>query len=82
MEIVRLLLDSGAKVDLHSALMYAMEHEQYKMVEVFMECCAHNDLLGDNGCSPLMFACMHGLYEMAKLVVEKGGLVDLKDNNG
>ena len=81
-EIVRLLLDKGARVGLHSAVTSAIQEGFQEVVEVFMECCAEKDLFDDDGCSPLMFATRHGHFDMAKWLLEKGAQIDLQDKSG
>ena len=81
-EIVRLLLDKGARVGLHSAITSAIEGGFREVVEIFVESCAEKDLLDSNCYSPLMLAIQYDCYEMAKFLLEKGAQVNLQDNSG
>ena len=81
-EIVRLLLDEGARVGLHSAVTSAIQEGFQEVVELFMECCAEKDLFDGDGCSPLMFATRHGHIDTAKWLLDKGAEIDLQDISG
>ena len=81
-EIVRLLLDNGAWVGLHSAVTCAIQGGFREVVEIFIERYTEKDLLGSDGCSPLMFAVRFECYEMAKFLLEKDAQVNLQDNSG
>ena len=76
-EIVRLLLDKGARVGLHSAVTSAIQGGFREVVEIFIERYTEKDLLGSDGCSPLMFAIRYECYEMAKFLLEKDAQVNL-----
>ena len=89
-EIVRLLLDKGAQVGLHSAVTSAIQGGFREVVEIFIERYTEKDLLGSDGCSPLMCAIRYECYEMAKfllekdaeLLLERGAQIDLQDRDG
>ena len=89
-EIVRLLLDNGAWVGLHSAVTCAIQGGFCEVVEIFIERYTEKELLGSDGCSPLMCAIRYECYEMAKflldkdaeLLLERGAQIDLQDRDG
>ena len=75
-DVVRLLLDKGAQVGLHSAVTCAIQGGFHEVVEIFIERYAEKDLLDSDGCSPLMSAIRYGCHEIA---LEKGAQVNLQD---
>ena len=81
-EIVRLLLDKGARVGLHSAVTSAIREGFHEVVELFVERYADEELLDSDGCSPLMSAIKYDRYEMAEFLLEKVARANLQDNSG
>lgn len=88
LEVVTLLLDRGAMVDLQDGngltpLMYATGKKgNLEIAKVLLEKGAKISLQNNTGKSALMFASKEGDYEVASLLVENGAEVDLLDDSG
>jgi ankyrin repeat protein len=87
LEIAKLLLEKGAKVDLQSnsgwtALLYAANYGHLEIVKALLEKGAKIDLQDNDGWSALRCAAGEGHLEILKLLLEKGANVDSQTNNG
>ena len=86
-EVAKLLIENGAKVDLHkndgeSALMYASRNGHCEVAKLLIENGAKVDLQENDGGSALMFSCQNGHCEVAKLLLENCAKIDLQNNEG
>jgi serine/threonine-protein phosphatase 6 regulatory ankyrin repeat subunit B len=78
LEVVKTLLDNGAKVDVtdnfgHTALYYASSNGQLEVVRLLLEKGAGADVQGDNrNGTPLLLAAQNGDVEIVKLLLAKG----------
>ena len=84
-EIVKLLLESGADVNEpnfagHTALMIACNKENYNIVKLLVESDANINLANGNGNTALIFASRKQHLEIVKLLVESGADVNLPNN--
>ena len=84
-EIVKLLLEFGAKVDLQndngeSALIHASMNGHIEIVNLLLEHAAEVDLQDNDGDSALNCACLSGHIEIVKLLLNQGAKID-NDNS-
>ena len=85
--VVKLLLDSGAKVntvrnDGASALMAASLNGHYDTAKLLLKSGAAVNHAMNNGRTALMFASFNGHYDTAKLLLKSGAAVDHAMNDG
>ena len=86
-EIVKVLLERGAQVDLQNnvgltALMMASDSGCTEIVKVLLERGAQVDLPDNVGWTALMMASDSGCTDIVKLLLERGAQVDLQNNDG
>ena len=86
-EIVKLLLDNRAKVDMQenngvSALMMASDRGYIEVARLLLEQGAKVDMQANNGVSALVMASAQGHIEVARLLLEQGAKVDMQENDG
>lgn len=86
-EIVKLLLDSGAEVNLRDnygddALMYAAGGGHVDVMSLLLERGADINTRGFGGLTPLMAASENGEFEAARYLIDKGAEINAKDPNG
>ena len=86
-EIVKMLLENGAKVNLQldnggCALMMASQKGHEGIVKMFLENGAKVDLQMYDGWTALMFASGQGHEVIVKMLLGKGATVDLQLDNG
>ena len=86
-EVVQLLLEKGAHVDLpaengFSALMIASQIGHKGVVEALLEARAQMNLQSKDGDSALMLASHNGYEEIVGLLLEEGAQVDLQTPKG
>ena len=84
-EVVRLLLEKGARVDLQdkqgrSALLHASSNGHIHVVQMLLENGAQVDLRDDNGRSALLHASSKGHLLAVEMLLKKGAQIDLQDN--
>lgn len=83
-DVVKLLLKSGAKMDLHTdgedtPLATAIKAGNLELVEILLDAGSDVNMKVGSFGSPLVAACKEGSLEMAKLLIEAG--VDLSTTN-
>ena len=86
-EVVKLLHDYGAQVDLQdndgwSALMFASDNGHTEVIKLLHEHGAQVDLQNNGGWSALMTASLNGHTEVVKLLNDYGAQLDLLNNDG
>src|SRR5262249_4287909 len=89
-DVVRLLLTSGAKVDLpnnrgDTALMKAVEYERPNhgaTVQILLDAGANLEAVNRNGLTPLAVAVEHGNAPAIKTLLGHGARMDVKTNDG
>ena len=86
-DIVKLLLERGAQIDLQNyagqiALMWASIRGHTDIVKVLLERGAQVDFLDNDGSTALMWASGSGHTEIVKLLLEHGAQLDLQNYAG
>ena len=85
-DVVKLLLDSGAQVNLQhdgsSSLMVASGNGHSDVVKLLLDSGAQVNSQNKYGSSSLMVASDNGHSDVVKLLLDSGARVDLQDNHG
>jgi ankyrin repeat protein len=86
-EVVRILLEAGAKVNAKSGkytplLLAVVENGRAEIVRLLLEAGAGVDAQGTSGMSPLMKASFNGDAGSVRLLLAHGANVQLKDDEG
>ena len=81
--IVKLLLDAGAQVDLKDPpLIGAAINGHRSVVEILLNLGAHTEKTGKYGSTALHWAAQYGQKNIVQVLLDAGAQVDLKDNFG
>ncbi|MFT5167337.1 MAG: hypothetical protein ACI8P3_002574 [Saprospiraceae bacterium] len=85
-EVVRLLIEKGADIELLSEnmtpLMHAIQICNQPIFDLLIECGADINALNLQKKSPLFYCAKHDNIEMAKVLVDHGAKIELKDGRG
>jgi ankyrin repeat protein len=79
-KIINLLLDYGAELTIHSALLHAIDSNFLDMVQLLVERGAPVDVVSSE--TPLTRAIKRGYLDIAKCLIESGADVNLADSYG
>jgi ankyrin repeat protein len=79
-KIINLLLDYGAELTIHSALLHAIDSNFLDMVQLLVEREAPVNVVSSE--TPLTRAIRRGYLDIAKYLIESGADVNLADKNG
>jgi ankyrin repeat protein len=79
-QIINLLLDYGAELTIHSALLHAIDSNFLDMVQLLVEREAPVNVVSSE--TPLTRAIRRGYLDIAKYLIESGADVNLADKNG
>ena len=84
LQIVELLLKSGAKLELPnmSAVINAAKYDQVKLLDLFIKHGANINTVDSDGDSPLMWAAMNDNYNAVEFLANHGANVNATDNDG
>jgi ankyrin repeat protein len=79
-QIINVLLDYGAELTIHSALLHAIDSNFLDMVQLLVEREAPVNVVSSE--TPLTRAIRRGYLDIAKYLIESGADVNLADKNG
>jgi ankyrin repeat protein len=79
-KIINLLLDYGAELTIHSALLHAIDSNFLDMVQLLVERGAPVNVVSSE--TPLTRAIKRGYLDIAKCLIESGADVNLADSYG